>query len=287
MRNGLLAGSIAAVALCACSNNKQAPADAPKIIDAAIDAKPIDAPPDAQTFDFSCLDMPLPTTATATITLSGSVQVLTFNGGTPVLTPVADAKVDACKVGAANCTGANHFGLQATSAALSGAWSIGPVTTVPAAQPLDAFVHMTPPAASSQRPTSVYPAQPFVANQGTIPVITFTDGMGGSFALIQAFAGHQQNPANGLVVIAVTDCASKPLKGAIVHVKQNGAEVGQIFDASALSAMAGGGFIVFNVPPGPVDVSATFMGMDFRVNPVQTVTSVAGEDTFTQIRPGP
>jgi hypothetical protein len=278
-RASVVAGTALGAAVIACGKNKAAP-----------DAKPIDAPVDTKVFndapapnyDFSCLGMPLPTTATANITLSGLVREAATNGMSLTLNPLVGVRMDTCKNGAANCNGNNQLGSGTTDG--SGNFSIGPIAT--ATMPLDAFIHLTPGSGSNQgagdRPANVYPPFPFVANQANIPVLEFTPTV---LTLVGTLAGAQQDAGKGLILTAVTDCALMPISGAVVHAQQGGSDVGSAFELSAMGS--GGAYLVFNVPPGITTLFATFNGMTFRTTPPQNVTSVAGENTLTQITPGP
>jgi len=260
-----------------------------------IDARPIDTvTPDASPYDFSCLNNPPPGTGSASITLSGAaVEVsVSFSGGSamPMLNALGSASVDACKNQGSDCTLTNHFGTTATTDG-SGNWSIGPIVPVPANSPLDAYLHLTPPAGSNPGsgdvPVNVYPAFPFVADQANIPIITFPKTLITELALL---AGKTQHATNGAVLLLVQDCASKGITGATIHAQING--TGTDYGAGAVAApglgsgSAGGGYIVFDVPPGAVTLSATVGSVTFRTSPAQVVTTVASELTATQVVPG-
>jgi len=260
------------VATAACGNSNSN-IDAPvKIPDAAPDAKVwLDAP--APTYDFSCAGATPPAVA-ATVTVTGTVQAVDLNGTTPSVDPLANAKIDACKVGAANCTSTNHFGTQATSDA-SGNYTIGPVTT--GGSPVDAYLDADPNATGYRR-INVYPPGP-IRTDIVGPVLTFTPT---AFAGIQLFLGATQSASNGMIALGIVDCQGNRVNGATISTKQGGVEVGDKKDAGAINPMGGGFWIVFNVPPGDTEVSATYMTHTFAAH---VVKSVAGTTTETIVVP--
>ena len=281
---------VVAIAACGSNSNGTKPPDAAlidgksvdaKATDAAVDAKvfldaAIDAPPDASQFDFSCFGQPLPTTASATVTIMGTARVVALVGTTPQISPLQGASISACKVGAATCTSTNRYGVTTSDA--QGAFTIGPVTTN--GTPVDAFLKVT---ATGDRPIQVFPPYPVVMDMSGIPAVTFDNGL---IALLGA-VGITQSAANGMIGIFVTDCAGMPLDGATVSATQGGNAVGTVVAGSQFSSMAQGAYFVFDVPPGATTVTATFGGMTFRTNPPQIVPSIAGTTTETQVRPGP
>lgn len=274
------------VLLAACGSNhsspdatiivKDAPSDATVIDGKTVDASP-DAPPDAPQFDFSCLGQPIPDTADATVTISGTARVVGLMGMSPTITPLAGASIEACKAGAANCTSTNRVIGPVTSDSM-GAFTLGPITTN--GTPVAAFLRLT---ATGDRTIEVFPPYPAVTDMANVPAVTFDNGVLALLGLV----GITQSPTNGMLGLFVTDCANTPLTGVTISATQGGTAVGQIFDASALSSMAAGGYFVFDVPPGDTTVTATFDGMEFRTSPVQVIPSIAGVTTETQVRPGP
>ena len=100
-----------------------------------------------------------------------------------------------------------------------------------------------------------------------------------------AVAGASQSPANGTVQLRVIDCANAPIRNTAaltVAVKQNGVTVGTIFDVGTVTS-APGTFFVFDVPPGPTEISAGYFGTALLAH---VVTVRAGETTQTFVRPG-
>jgi len=261
----------------ACGGGGTAKPDAPIIhTDAAVDTAPDSPPPiDAPSYDFSCLNNAAPTTAPATVTISGTAQEITLQGMTPSIQPNANVSVKACK---GNCTAGNNLGT--TMSAANGDYTTAALTTGGA--PLDGFLDATK---TGDRRTLLFPPGPLNASQPGAPLLMFNAQ---AFGLLNQFllSPMQNDVANGIIGIAVTDCTNTPITtGATVVVKQNGVEVtgGQTVDLGALATQAAGTYLVTNVPAGAAEVSATVNGMTMRAH---TVTSVAGATTATSIRPG-
>ncbi len=239
--------------------------------DAKPDAPPIivpDAPtpdafeppqPDAQQFDFSCMNDPEPTTAPATVSLSGTANEITANFS---FEPVADAAVRAFKNGNPDTQ------VGTTQSDANGAWSLPAVPT--ATMPIDGYIEATK---LGYRTSRLYPSEPISGDIAQAPVLLLSTNVFSSL-----FASQSQE--NGTVALAVLDCANTPIDGAAISVKQNGVEVGTQQD---LSQFQPGTFIVLNVPPGVAEVGATYMGMTLRAH----VVSVVAETTSTTlVRPG-
>lgn len=237
----------------------------------------MDAPP--LQGDFSCMGNSEPTTATAEVTLSGTVTNVTSAGAIPQFDTLDGAELEACDAAAANCAGPSSLGTD-TSAG-GGTFSIGPITTGGA--PLDVYLAVTAPVS---RDVFVYPAQPLVADQAAIPVLTFDPAV---IPLLGLLPGGctQDDDGNGMLGVLVTDCANDPITDPVtVTVSQNGSPVTTIsvVDVSALSAMAAGTYLVCNVPENAeTTVGATYNGVDLRAHDVRVV---AGTTTMTQVRPG-
>lgn len=254
-----------------------------KVADASVDSAPdakifMDAPPPM--FDFTCAtNTTPPATAAANITIGGTVQSVTPSGLAVDIVPVNGAAVQACLAGAANCNGGNTDGNDTTDA--TGAFSIGPFATAMA--PQDDFIEMT---ATGQRTTYVYPASPFVADQGNVPVLTFTNtGPTSGEAALSALLGC--NTTGSIVGLAVTDCAGAPVTDtANLTVKINGTAVpaGDLIDLGEFQAEAAGTFLVCGVAANAATtVGATYKTTNFITHSVKTV---AGTTTATLLIPG-
>lgn len=248
----------------ACGGNDVKP-DAPPIVvpDAAIDAFVPDAPPDAQVFDFTCMNNPAPTTAPATITLSGTTQ--NFNLLAMMLEPVANAAV-VTRNAADQMVGAP------TTSDMQGNFTLANLPTQNA--PIDGYLEASK---QGNRTARVYPPQPMNADQAMIPVPLLSNT---TFGLIQQGAGVTQDPANGSVGLVILDCAGTAINGATISVKQGGVEVGEQFDAGAFFP---GTWFIFNVPPGATEVGATINAMPLRTH---TIGSAAATTSGTIVNPG-
>lgn len=270
LRAALLASALASLA--ACGGNGGGNVDALIIIpDAPIDARPIDAPPDAPSYNFTCAGMALPTTAPATITVGGTTQELSGGGG------AALGMVDVQVFRAGTTTP-----LASTTSDAAGAWTSGPLATN--GVPLDGSIRA---AKANYRTTYVFPPQALSANLPNAPVLMLAS------ATFNLLAGqfNQDDANNGALMIAVTDCANMPVPNAVLSVKQGGTEVGTQFSLGTLSPQAAGVYFVFNVPAGPTVVSASYMNTTFLAHTVTAFKKAdmndPGSTTATIVRPGP
>lgn len=268
--------TIATIAFAAaCSGDGSAKPDAAVIVDAPPDAPPDAYVPDAPSYDLSCYQNVAPTTATATIQLSGTVQEAYLNGQNPALRNSMGVSIQACK-GTGACTGQNNLGTTGPTPA-AGTFTTAAATT--GGTPLDGYLIATK---TGNRTTYVYPASPLTMNQGGVPVIMLTN----TLVAALAFVGINQAVGNSMLAILVTDCATPPvgIAGATVAVTQNGAPVGDApFDASSFDPQGQGAWFITNVPPGATTVTATYNGMTFRSH---VVGATADTTTTTQVKPG-
>jgi hypothetical protein len=267
---------VATLALAACGSDKAKP-DAPIVVidsPTADSPPPVDAPPDAPAYDFSCFGQPNPTTADATITVAGTTETLTMSG---VMT-LANVDVQIFKSGV-------NTALDTQTSDANGNFTSGTIVT--GGMPFDGYIKGT---LATYRTSYLYPPSPPTMSLTGVPVALFSTQIFGQLA---AFAQVQQDDtANGAMFLTVTDCANMPIQGATLSVQQGGQDVGTQFDLGALSSQAAGIVVVFNVPDGATDLSATYGGMTF---PVHTVLShkkpngmnTVGTVTLTAIRPGP
>jgi hypothetical protein len=272
---------IASLALAAACGSDSAKPDASiKIIDASPDSPKVweDAPP-GPNYDFSCMGNTAPTTATADITLSGTAQRVGLGGATAL----ADATLKACKADAATCSGQDQYGTTATSAT-DGSWSIGPFAS--GGTPVNGYVSMT---AANTRPTLMFPPSPLAADLGMIPILGFDPQL---ISLLGQAGCTQDDAANGIVTLLITDCAMTPIDGGAsttISVKQGGTEVTgtTVIDLGQLSAQAAGTYLVCNVPENAGTTvttgGATYNGMMLRAHDVKVVKATT---TITILRPG-
>lgn len=264
--------SVALLSLAACGGGGSDKPDAPLIhVDAAIDAIPDSPPPpDAPSYDFSCLNNTPPTNIATTVAVSGTAQEVVIVNMAPSIQPNGGVAIKACK---GNCAGPNDLGTT-TSTQGTGAYSTAALTTGGTA--LDGYLDATK---TGDRRTLVYPPSPLAQSQSNVPVLQFNNG---AFAALNSFIN--QTDTKGLVAIVVTDCMNMPIMGATVSAKQNGTAVGDApFDLGAVAAQAAGSYLIANVPVGATEVGATYMGKTLRAH---TVLSVAQATTTTGVRPG-
>jgi hypothetical protein len=272
---------VATLALAACGSDHKANPDAPVVlIDAPVDTlPPVDAPPDAPAYDFSCLGQALPTTGNATDTITLAAQELSVNGVTPNVAADANATadLDMCKVGT-NCAGQNHLTDTLTTDSTGG----GTFTVNAGSVAINGFVKITK---TGDRPNYTYLPAPIGKDQLVPALAMTTDG----FTFLNSALQGGQQAGNGNLALLVTDCANTPISDSAnitLSVKQGGQDVTgtNTVDLGSLASQAAGSYIVFNVPPGSTDITATYMGMQML-----TVTAdvVADASTETELRPGP
>jgi hypothetical protein len=263
LRTALLASALASLA--ACGGNGGGNVDALIIIpDAPIDARPIDAPPDALTYDFACVGNAAPATGPNPVTVAGGATDINLQ--TQMAEPVAAATVEAFRAGQAQP-------VATTTTNASGAWTVSLPNA--AATPVDGYVRASK---TGHRTTYLYPPAPMAANIPNAPILLLSNT---TFSIIVQFVAQTtQAPGNGSVGLAVVDCANMPIAGATIAVTQNGAAVGNFFDASQLQA---GASITFDVPPGKTDINVSYNGTTFRA---RSIDVFAGSTTTTVVRPG-
>ncbi len=275
-----------AIALAACGSSSSKPPDAHIVVpDAAPDAKvfmdaPIDAPP---VFDFTCTTNAAPTTATAMVTISGTVNEVGISGMTPTFTPLQGATVDACT---GNCVGQNKLAPSATTDA-TGAFSDGPITTN--GTPLTAYLKMTPPSGNSDPVVLEYPAEPVTADLSGIPMFTITSGLMNDLGIV----GCTQTTTQGMLAVLLTDCSNKPItdtKNTTLIIKQNGTDITSsltVVNLGQFTAQAAGTYLICKVPANATtNVGATYTLTMTTTFLAHDVATVVGDITATQVRPG-
>ena len=271
--------SVSVMSFAACGGDGgSAKPDAPVIqLDAAVDAAPDTPPlPDAPSYDLTCLNNTAPTTAAATVTISGTTQEVSSQGTTPTIMGVSGATVKSCK---GDCMGPNNLG-QVTSGAM-GAFTTAPIPT--GGVPLDGYIDVT---RSGDRRTLVYPPSPLIANQSGVPVLMFNTQTFAALNALGLLSPPQNDTTNGLVGIIVTDCMNTPItSGVVVSATQNNAMVGNApLDLGALDPQGAGTWLIANVPAGTTTVNATYNGTTmFRAHAVNVI---AGTTVTTGVRPG-
>lgn len=269
MGNLRAALSVALLSVAACGDGGSAKPDAPLIhLDAAIDAVPDSPPPpDAPNYDFTCLNNTAPTTASATITVTGTASTIAG---------MAMAPADNVTLEARTVAGDNLLDSDGPTTT-SGNWTLGPIT---GNTPVDAYIKATRSGTGGERTTLVYTPQPLVADQANVPVLLISDTQ--LNGLLMGLLTQEAN--KGFFGVAILDCAGMPIDGAAISVKQNNVEVGSPFDIGQFASQFAGTFFVFNVPVNDnTVVNATYNGMTFRAH---SVKSAANTTTTTIVRPG-
>jgi hypothetical protein len=265
MRTTLWLGVIFSTsALAACGGGRGDTVDSPIVDqpdsppgtpDARPDADPL--APDAAP-EFACHGQPIPGTAATTLTVAGDMQVLGAGGGGMA---IQGATVEAYLVG--NPT---PVGTDTTDSA--GAYSIS--IDNPGATPVDAYLR-----APSSGNKTVYLVPPTVVYQDIpmAPIRTISDSL---FPFFVTLAQANLTDGNGVIALIVTDCLNNPLTGATVtvpgqpnaQVRYNGTNGLPTGTGSASSTAADGIAYVIDMPPGPVTVDASYMGIDMREHSV-------------------
>lgn len=266
---------VATLALAACGSDHATPDAQIVLVDSPVDmAPPVDSPPDAPAYDFSCFGQPDPTTATDPITVAGTTETLSMSG----LQTLPDVTVEVFKTGTANA-------LDTQTSGADGSFTSGDIAT--GGVPFDGYIKGT---LDGYRTSFLYPPTPPAASVTGVPLALFTDQVLGQLA---QFAGVTQDDTNnGLLFLTVTDCSNMPIQGATLSIQQGGQDVGMQFDLGALVSQAAGINVVFNVPDGATEITGTYGSMTF---PVHTVVAhkkpngpnAVGTVTLTTVRPGP
>jgi hypothetical protein len=228
--------------------------------DGSMDSVLVDVAP------FGCENMPLPTTAPATIAIHGLIVDDTGQnavaGATVVIHDPAGAMIG-----------------QATTTDANGQYSIS-ITT--GGVPVDGHVNVM---ATNYVETTNYQAAPFAADTDV------------SFALITAAdegtlgnnAGVNFNPADAEVVVFVTDCDHRPQVGAMVPNPQAGATerylMGNTYPATATSTDSSGQVLFVNIAPGSVTFQGTLS--DSTAELARTINANAGQFIYVGLQPAP
>src|SRR5436190_6863864 len=193
---------------------------------------------------FECLGAALPTTAPATITVSGRI---TGNALAPTALPgavvLASHGIDTLAVDTSDTPG--MYSLSITTGGT----------------PVNGFLRVTK---SGYLSTYAYPARALAANDTTnVLVITQNE-----FDFLSAATGQTQQSGNGFIGVVVTDCNGTALANATVQTSPAGTvrynDAAGAPSMTATSTSGGGVAYVFNVPAGDVTVMATANGHTLR-----------------------
>jgi hypothetical protein len=258
-----------AVAACGGSSNNGTDAGPPDGAGAGIDA-PVDAPPGGP---FDCAGQPLPTTAPASITVTGSTQSITLGGRAAV----SGTMVTAYKNGSGTALGSATSDTQ-------GAYSLNLST---GGTPIDGYLlgHRGTAGSINYIDTYLYPPAPLATSTDKGSILLLSSGNSGTFSTLQSFAGVTQNAGSGFIAVIVADCNNNPLAGATVTTTPMGTvkyNSGGIPSGSATMTGSDGLAYVFNTVAGTVNVQATSGAHTLRAHDVNARADVI---TTTAIQP--
>jgi hypothetical protein len=201
-------------------------------------------PPSPVDPDLGCTNQPVGTIAVDPIVLGGTVAGLTLGGPAPV----DAADVTLFVAGAPTV-------LARTQSAAGGAFSTGNVAS--GGHPLHAYLKATK---VDYRTSFFYPAVPFAQNAANVVVPAISDA---DFEAVKTALGATQDDRhNGVLLVAVMDCAGAPLPGATLRVHRGNSpnSVGHAYELGGIIPSAKGVYMVFDVPDGKVVVSASYNG---------------------------
>jgi len=235
-----LSFAVVAAALAACSKNSTGP-----------------------TAGFECLGQALPTTAPATILVSGQVRK-------NVLAPtvLGGAYVFAFRTG-------DTTTLAADTSSTPGFYSL---TIITGGTPLTGYVRASD---SAHITTYAYPAIPLAAD-ATENILMITNS---EFSFLAAAAGITPVAGDGFIGLVVTNCAGTPVAGATVSSTPAGTvryNAGGVPSSTTTSTADDGVAYIANVAAGDVTVKATASGHTLRQHVVNARADVI---TLTQIQP--
>jgi hypothetical protein len=262
--------------LCLIAACGKAPTPDAGVPDAGADAGPTCLDPDSGTpdagdgdgGDLSCLNQPLPAGAVSHLTISGFVTAAGL-----ARKPVEGAQVELY----------DEAGTQVLSTAVSapdgGTWSVD--TDIGCAPFLGSLRASDPDAGFSD--AWYYPAAPFRHDRAALELVVFDAAAQG---LIAAIAQVTIQPGTGALALGVDDCSGHAMFGATVASSPAG-KVRYVSEQGLPSPMgtatsSKGQALIFNVPPGSVELTATVNGQTLRS---KTVTVRDGTITATTLTP--
>lgn len=219
-----------------------------------------DAP---QGLPYACFGQPLPTTANAKVTISGTVAD-PFSGN-----PLANASVEAFLVG-------STAPIFMTNTDASGAFTHDQGT---GGVPRDTYLRVS---LNGYLDTYYYPAVPVAADlRLNIEALTSMD-----LATIGNVVGITIDPTKANFVVSVVDCNDNPISGATVSTVPAGTVRYFVNFTPSPTAVATdastGAAIVANVPVSNTTINATVDGKTLRSH---NLDSVAGALMLTEIQP--
>jgi hypothetical protein len=212
---------------------------------------------------FECLGAPIPTTAPATVTVSGQIRQ---NALAP--TALGSAIVLAFRVGATDT-------LAADTSNTPGFYSLS-ITT--GGTPVNGYLRVTH---SGFVDTYAYPSRPLLADLSTNVLMPTSNEL----AFLGTAVGVTQAAGNGFIGVIVKDCNGTAIAGATVSTNPAGTvryNSGSTPSSTATSTSADGIAYVFNVTAGNVTVMANAGGNVLRQHIVNARADVV---TLTEIQP--
>lgn len=256
--------AFALLAACSFPEKHLATGDAPRGSgsDGGIDGRSlIDAPS-----GFECKGRPLPTTAPASITVSG--LIVDSTGANPV--PNATVGLydpNGVLIGATTNTGmTGNYSLQIQTGGV----------------PVDGHVTATNP---NFVPTANYRSAPLAADTD----VSFGMIDSNSMSALANAAGTNYNPQFADIAVFVDDCDSHPQAGAVVPNPQTGATeryaAGGALPASATSTDSSGQVYLLNVMPATLTISGTLA--DNTPELPRTIHASGNEFIYVGLQPGP
>lgn len=217
-----------------------------------------DNPSSPATGPYRCIGNALPTTAPASITLTGTISA---NVTSPA--PLAGAAVVGFRTGSATK-------LDSATTDANGNFSL---TLATGGTPVDGYVRV---AKSGYIDTYGYPPAPLAASGSQSALVITTSERN----LVTGALGVTQTAGNGFMAVVVADCDGAAVTGATLSAKQGASSVGDVHAAPGTA----GAFYVFNIPPGETVAGATVGSNTLRSH---TITVRADVLTLTGVTPGP
>jgi hypothetical protein len=248
----------------ACGGNKNTGPDASPDAHVGPDAPP----PDAQT-PFGCLGVPLPTTAPAMITISGTTEEIKNLAAQPLSGTMVQAFDGS---GTSLATG---------TAASDGTYSL---TLSTGGTPVDGYVvgHHANAGTTTYIDDYLYPPHAMVSDHAGGVILMLTPN---TLGLISGVLQVTQDPSKGMLGLVVADCNGNTLAGATVTTEPAATayyDSGSLPSTTAKATDTDGRAYILNLPPGPVTVHATLNTMILRSH---TLTVRPGVVTTTAVEP--
>ena len=146
--------------------------------------------------------------------------------------------------------------------------------------PIDGFARASK---DSYLTSWLYLPDPLSMSFTNVPVVMIASS---NVGLLELLLGVSVDDSKGVVALRIADCAGDPIAGATVSTSPAGTDIaytsGGLPSTMAAATDADGVAIVFNVPPGDVEVQASYGGTALHAH---TVVSHAGDVTQTIIHP--